>query len=147
MVIDKIALQRAYEQARYLIYLPQDWPAGVLGQQISINLGVQSEPVQTLLEQLQTQTAALITAFNPMSQQSTALDNQQRQDQLRTRARQLGYEFLEGSNQDPTGHWPDEPSILILSIGLSQATEIATEFEQAAFLYVSEHRNELIWAI
>jgi hypothetical protein len=80
--------------------------------------------------------AGWLSAFNPGSRRLTILDNLRRHDALWRRLRSEGRTALAGYATDPSGEWPDEPSLLVPGIGLEPLNRLALEFGQIAFLWL-----------
>jgi hypothetical protein len=78
--------------------------------------------------------SAFLTAWNPHSQPLEQKVNAQRMEQLRN---EIGEHWVcyDGLGADPEGHWPPEPSFLLLGISLSDALGLAQKYGQNAILY------------
>ena len=76
--------------------------------------------------------SALISAANPRSRQLDKTENQRRHSELIHQLR--NHPFAEGLNLDPSGQWPDEPSVLIGGISSKEAHALAEIWGQNAWL-------------
>ena len=76
---------------------------------------------------------ALITAYNPGAMVSEAA-NKLANQYLRDRLRALGWSFLPACNVPDYGAPPIEPSFLVLEVSEKEASSLAVEFFQLAFL-------------
>ena len=121
-------LAAAYRAAAYIVE-----PSGARPEFV-IRCDERSAAVDRLLQQHGLCDWAFITACNPRSQILTAAENAGRMDRLRAAVRDLGHLCLPGSAADPMGHWPAEPSLLVLGIPEADAIRLAAEFDQHAIL-------------
>jgi len=79
--------------------------------------------------------AAFITAANPGSARRGEAENRRLVAALRETLQAAGWLFLEGEGRDPKGHWPAEPSLLVLGIGRAEAVRVARGFAQNALVW------------
>jgi hypothetical protein len=79
--------------------------------------------------------SAFITAYNPFSQVCDDADNARRQEALAGELRELGFNFIDGIGQHPSGEWPGEPSFLVLGISLETAKELGKRYGQNAIIW------------
>ena len=87
-------------------------------QSICLRIDEFSQSLALLLRQTNRQRSAIISAYNPFSQQLSDAQNLQAHEQLQLFLRNHAYSIIEGRNIDPTGRWPDEKSFFILDIDL-----------------------------
>lgn len=78
---------------------------------------------------------AALTAFNPQGKVQLPSVNDRAQDLLRRDLAAGGFNFLPGRNEDPTGKWPVEESLLVLGISLADARALAARHDQVAFIW------------
>ncbi|MEO6081042.1 MAG: DUF3293 domain-containing protein [Steroidobacteraceae bacterium] len=88
-----------------------------------------------LLHSRGTQSAAVITAFNPQGRRQDDTLNRAAQDVLLRDLTTAGHDIFPGRNEDPDGRWPVEASFLVLGISLSAARALAARHNQLAFLW------------
>jgi hypothetical protein len=79
--------------------------------------------------------SAFLTAWNPASIPASGAANSAAAARLEGRLRGCGYRLLGGQGLDPAGQWAAEDSVLVLGIGLAEASAIGREFGQAALLH------------
>ena len=83
-------------------------------------------------------TSALFTAYNPRSQVLSAAENHARMLALTEAVEKLGYHRLPAVGRDPTGKWPDEPSLWIAGMTKNEAEELGKTFKQNGFLWMEQ---------
>jgi hypothetical protein len=98
-----------------------------------IKIGEQSDDLRVLLGSMGVESAALITAWNPRSEQLTDDENDDRQGMLLTDIEKIRLNYLVGYGQ--LDDW-QEYSYLVLGIDQDQATAMATRFEQNAYVWI-----------
>lgn len=92
-----------------------------------------------------TDSAAFITAWNPLGEPTSDSENHAAQQKLLAVIEALGLPFLDGEGRDPSGQWPGEPSSLVFGISLEAAKKLARQFRQNGFVYAgSDARPRLI---
>ena len=118
------ATLEAYLQTDYLV---SDDPP------LLLRIGEQNDDARILLASFGIETAAFITAWNPRSQPLSDDDNDARQAELlnEIEARRLNY--LVGHGQ--RGDWI-EYHYLVLGISREDAVQLASQFEQNAFVWL-----------
>lgn len=79
--------------------------------------------------------SAFLTACNPGSIPASAAANSAAAARLAARLRARGYPLIGGQGLDPAGQWPAEDSVLVLGIGLAEASAIGRDFGQAALIH------------
>ncbi len=117
-------LESAYARAVYRV----DAPAGPF----TIRVGQPSPGAEALLTAHGRACWAYLTACNPGSERLPPEVNAERTARLRERLR--GFHVLEGEGGSPEGDWPPEHSFLVLGLDEAQASEIARDFGQAAYV-------------
>lgn len=75
---------------------------------------------------------AFITAWNPLSVELSADENQKRNQKLFSQI--TNYMVLTGRGQDPNGIWPAEESFLILGINLMDSISLGRRYGQRAIV-------------
>jgi hypothetical protein len=122
-------LVQAYRDAAYEIHAETD---------IRLKVSKYSHPLEDLHMKYQCTTSALITACNPRSQILSAAENETRMLALSEAVEKLGYRYLPALGRDPTGNWPDEPSLWIARLTKNEAKDLADAFQQNGFLWMEE---------
>jgi hypothetical protein len=118
----------AYRRARYPLAAP--------GGTIELVPDRGSPALRELLRAEGVGTAALITACNPRSVRLPEAENARRMRALRAHPALRALPLLDALGTDPAGHWPAEPSVMILGPRFGQAVAIAHHFGQNAMLWV-----------
>jgi hypothetical protein len=95
-----------------------------------------SPALDSLLEKHDAQTAAFITAYNPRSQITSSAENTFAHEALLKTLGASGHQWLEGTGGDPDGKWPAETSILLLAIDQPDATSLAAQLDQNAYVWI-----------
>lgn len=136
--IDEIAaLQTAYEQAIYEVYNE--------GETIRLRIGDCCRKLDALMIRHNSNSYALITAYNPYSQCLSAHENQQRHQRLIEHLQQLQLTYLPAVGKDIYGIWTPEQSLCVFGDEL-QAIAIGQKFAQNAIVYGELNKPaRLIW--
>ncbi|WOH38010.1 DUF3293 domain-containing protein [Thalassotalea fonticola] len=124
-------LQQAYLNTDYII----DDELGFW----QINIGDTDRPLSRYLNTFENPTAAFITAYNPMSKRLKEGQNKQRLQQLQQAVGKLGLASCKGYGLSQQNDWPQEHSLLITNITKQQASQLAKDFQQAAYVWINEH--------
>ncbi|WNC70069.1 DUF3293 domain-containing protein [Thalassotalea nanhaiensis] len=103
-----------------------------------INIGDTDRPLSRYLNTFENPTAAFITAYNPKSKRLKEGQNQQRQQQLHQAVSKLGLASCKGYGLSQQNDWPKEHSLLITNITKQQASQLAKDFQQAAFVWIDD---------
>lgn len=82
------------------------------------------------------ETAIILTAWNPMSVATAVSANEAAQTRLIEDLDQRGLVHIPAEGRGRDGHWPPEPSLLILGVPLHLAHNLAAAYQQAAFLFL-----------
>jgi hypothetical protein len=82
--------------------------------------------------------SAFITAWNPQGVARSDSLNRASQQRLETQLSAMGVTFLSGVGEDPSGVWPDEPSVLVLGMSRSEAERVGRTFDQLAIVWSAE---------
>jgi hypothetical protein len=105
---------------------------------ILLEVSEYSHSLEELHKEHQCTTSALITVCNPHSRLLSAAENHARMLVLIEAVEKLGYPYLPAVGRDPTGKWPDEPSLWIAGLTKNEAEDLARRFEQNGFLWIEE---------
>ena len=113
--------------------------------QIVIAIGENNEHLDKLLMRNGSQTAALLTAWNPEGKKVSQQENLKAMESLELALNEMKLPFLPGMGSDPKGAWKEE-SYLILGIALDQAESLGRQFQQNAFVWIEiGHGPRLVW--
>ncbi len=108
---------------------------------LTFDIGRPCLPLEGLLRRHEARSAAFITAHNPGSNIAPESINRTAQERLRQELEPLGplFEGI-GAGAD----WPDEPSFLVLGIGLEEAKSIGLRFDQNAIIWVEGNTPQIV---
>lgn len=127
--------QKIYLEASYRIKLPQGW-VEIIPEQADRTL-------QQWLENNRQTQAALITAYNPLSQLKSKTWNREQHQRL-IEATQ-NWTVYPAESSDPTAQWPIEHGLWITGIEENKAAQLAQQFQQRAWLQWQKDRHQLRW--
>lgn len=122
-------LIKAYREAVYVVHLGD--------REIALQVNKASPQLAKLMEDWEVSTAAFLTAFNPYSQLIDSVENEARQKKMWADTQPLCPKIFPGIGRDKSDLWPHELSMLALGVGLQDAQALADQYEQNAFLWVS----------
>ena len=105
---------------------------------IALRIGQFSRSLPDLLNELKCTRAAIISAYNPYSQQLGHDENETAHRSLRKLLIHRSYPIIEGINLDPSGHWPVEKSFFVAGLDLDTAKSIGQKYSQNAILWIAE---------
>jgi hypothetical protein len=100
-----------------------------------MRIGQPCPPLATLLRRHHCGSAAFITAWNPGSVQVSKARNVASQSRLVQEVAASGCRWYDGVSSDPSGEWPQEPSVLVLGMPCMRAKELARTYGQNAFVW------------
>lgn len=130
------ALEQAYLETDYRV---DDDPP------LSLRIGERNDGVRVLMASFNVESAAFITAWNPGSERLPEDDNYARQARLLDAIEQLRLNYFVGRGEHPKDGY-GEDSYLVLGISRDQANELARQFGQAAYVWVTMSGvPELAW--
>ena len=98
--------------------------------------GVPRSDADRFLRDQGVETAIVLTAWNPMSVATAISENEAAQARLIEDLDQRGLVHIPAEGRGRDGHWPPEPSLLILGVPLHLAHNLAAAYQQAAFLFL-----------
>jgi hypothetical protein len=116
----------AYHETEYRVF--SDPPLILL-------VGTKNQGLRALHQRNGGTTSAFVTAFNPYSQALDAAENAARQERLAAESRRQGLAHIPGIGQHLSNGWPNEPSFLILGLGLEQSRELGNALKQNAIVW------------
>jgi hypothetical protein len=123
-------LIEAYRQTLYCVGLSD-------GPQECLRVGEKSTWLDRQLMLARQGSAIFITAENPRSKRLDKEENCQRTAALRDSLSIAGYQFLMGYGIGQTSDWPPEESFLVLGATREAGLDLASKFEQNAFLFAA----------
>lgn len=100
-----------------------------------LNVGRTSPELARRFKLTRTDSAAFITAWNPLGEPTSDAENHAAQQKLLAGIKALGLPCLDGEGRDPSGLWPGESSFLVCGISLEAAQKLASQFRQNGFVY------------
>jgi hypothetical protein len=121
-----------YKNTEYFVFEEE-------GKSIRFRVGSTKPRLDMLLDRYGARRWALITAWNPASQQLPPQENQRRQDELLARLFAAGYRCLKGEGRGIDTSWPPEESVFALDIPEAAAKKLGGAFGQLAI--VAGHRR------
>ena len=116
----------AYRAAHYSVLAPEPFV---------LLVGEVSNGLADLMAAEKSPCAAFVTAWNPFSQVTTAVENTAAQQALLGDLIALGVTSFPGFGKDPTGLWPGEESFLVLGLSLEKARDLGIKYGQNAILW------------
>ncbi len=90
---------------------------------------------------------AIVTAFNPGARLVDTAENRLRHQQLIGLCREQRISTLPCINIDPTGQWPDEPSLLMSDVAVDTAISLARHFGQRAVVCGRAGQAAELWLV
>jgi Protein of unknown function (DUF3293) len=131
-------LEQAYRGTSYEV----DTPDG----RLVLRIGLIHPALDQLLLRHGCRTWAYVTAHNPASNLLQPEKNQCRQRDLEEEVSKSGRPFFRGEGVGTDGNWPAEQSLLILSISLQEALDLAERHGQAALVFGEIGQTaQLLW--
>jgi len=100
-----------------------------------LEVGTKSAALSAMMEARRTNSATVITAWNPYSSPAKPHDNDQAQRRLVEQLRVGGWACIEAEGRSTTSDWPPEQSLLVLGLRRSQATALARAYRQSAIIW------------
>lgn len=119
-------------------YFRAIYQVGIGFDAFALHIDQYSEPMLQLMLARNVSNAAIITAYNPLSQMRSAEKNQTAHAKLMETLKRRSMPLIESINIDSSGVWPDERSICVLGIDLGTIRSIGRQFEQNAVVWVGK---------
>ena len=126
-------LIKAYREAVYVVHLGD--------REIALQVNQASGQLAELMHEWEVSTAAFLTACNPYRHTLDAQENEARQKKMWADAQPMCPKIFPGIGRDKDGQWPHELSMLTLGIHLEDAKSLATQYQQNAFLWISNEQG------
>jgi Protein of unknown function (DUF3293) len=123
------ALIKAYREAIYVVHLGDC--------ELALQVNHASSHLSNLMTDWEVSTAAFLTAFNPYSEVLDSQENEARQKRMWADAQPMCPKIFPGIGRDKNDQWPHELSMLALGIELQDAQALADQYEQNAFLWIT----------
>lgn len=101
----------------------------------SIKIGERNTQLDNYMQDNNLNTWAYITAENPRSQALSQAENNKRNEALRNQLHNFELRYLEGHGIPANSDWKPETSFLIFNISLTEAKNLAGQFDQNAFVH------------
>ncbi len=105
---------------------------------IALRIDQFSRSLSNLLSELKCTRAAIISAYNPYSQQLSHDENETAHQSLHTLLIHRSYPILECINLDPSGYWPVEKSFFVAGLDFDTAKFFGEQYAQNAILWIDE---------
>lgn len=121
-----IDLRAAYAETEFRVFGPKDF---------TLQIGVVSEALRAVYDELGVTSAAYLTAWNPFSQDASPAENAAAQQNLQNRISDLGYVTWNGLGIDPSGDLPGEDSVFVPGMDRSEAIALGTKYRQNAIVW------------
>ena len=106
---------------------------------INLKVGSNHPDLDELLTQNKAKSAALITAFNPYSQILPKEENDQRNEELKSKIIEKWNCIDYISNEDSTNNWK-ELGFLVINIKIDEVLSLAGSYGQHAILYYEKNK-------
>lgn len=102
-----------------------------------LRVGQYSDALSSLFLEESHQSAAFLTACNPLGVKISDISNHQAQNRLVTDVHNLGFSSTAAIGQDstPNSDWPGEPSLFVPGISKYQAIRLGTQYQQLAIVW------------
>lgn len=97
---------------------------------MELRVGRRSDELASLLRKCEANGFAIITAWNPLSEQRLMPENMAAQQRLSAALDSKGLRHYRGVGVDSSWRWPSEDSEFVFGIDLQTATLLGTEFQQ-----------------
>ena len=122
------ALLAAYQAADYVISVKPS---------ITLRMGEASLRMDSILQDLDSSRAIIVTAYNPFNEPGDSRANRVRQQMLLHSLRDAGMQVLDAENLDPDCRWPAESSLLAFGTEPAFEDRLLRDFEQHALVVVT----------
>jgi putative PIN family toxin of toxin-antitoxin system len=122
------ALAAAYRDADYVVFGNPD---------LLLHVGEPNPRLDALLEDLDADGAAFLSAANPGSERRAADENLAAAAELERALANANYSRCEGEGRDPNGRWEAEPSLLAVGISRAAAEALGRRFGQNAIVFIA----------
>jgi len=118
-------------------YLATDYKVNT-AEPFVLNVGKPSAELAEWFQSNNESQAAYITAWNPFGKKASDDTNYIAEQKLITEIESRDLSYLKGESIDPSGQWPNEPSLLVLGISLESTKALVKRFSQDGFIYIGD---------
>lgn len=108
------------------------------GTPFTLRIGEFCEPCAKLCARFGFTSAAFITPENPLSQELTPRQNDERWLNMEKALSAKGYEIEIGVGRHPYNNWPEERSFLIWDLSVETAIQLGNVYQQNAIVYMDD---------
>lgn len=127
----------AYETTRYFAQASEP---------VLLRIGAEPQRLREWLEKMNAQSATIMTAWNPLGEESPAAENDRAQAQLLSSVRAHHLRWLPATGEDPAGVWKPEPGFCVFDLPEDVLDQWLVIFRQNAAVQVArDSRCHLIW--
>ena len=105
-------------------------------EQFKFQIGAYSNDFKNLFKQYNVNNGSFISAYNPKSEPTIKIQNENKHRQLKNRLLKDSLLFLEAVSTDPSGNWPPEYGFLVLGINKNKAIQFGISLCQNAIVYI-----------
>jgi len=131
-------LLAAYRATTYRIFLPEIT--------LELRLDQAHAGLQAWMRETENDCFAIVTAYNPASQEISATENAERQWQLASDLLEAGYVSHAGENIADDGSWPVEETCFVAGISAEDASLLGADYGQHAVIVGSgDGVPRLLW--
>ena len=117
-----------YSHAEYVVYTEP---------QVVIQIGAPCEAAHALLKSYGATSGAMITAWNPFSEERHPEENTAKNAELLAEIERAGLRHLPAEGRDPNGVWTAESSFLVLDAPAELVAKWLIQFEQNAAVKIT----------
>lgn len=127
----------AYETTNYFAH--EDKP-------VLLRIGDPPASHRAWLEKMGAQSATILTAWNPLSEEKSREENDRAQAELLAQIREGEFRWLPATGQDPAGTWQPEPGFCIFDVPQETLDRWLVKFRQnAAVQSTRQEPCRLVW--
>jgi len=133
VIMSKKTLVRAYLNTRYSVYFAGE----------TYIVKVSEPPVKgmsALLEKNDIHYGAILTAWNPRSHKTTAVENKKQNDALSRYLIKNNFIYYDALGEGQDSSWPAEESFFIIGISKEKAESLALEYKQNAYIWLQQNK-------
>ena len=120
-------------------YCRANYQVGMHADSFTLLVNQYSEPMRQLMQANDVATAAIITAYNPLSRLQNEAKNTAAHAVLLETLRNDAVSYIESLNIDPFGNWPEEKSVCVLGVDLVTAQSLGQRFKQNAVVWINNN--------
>ena len=102
---------------------------------LTLRVDHHSAELAEIFKEMGVSSAGYLTAWNPYSAETSAVDNAVAQLSLIRHLSLEGYPTLKALGVDPSGEWPGEESVFVPGLSLERSKSLGIEFGQNAIVW------------